>query len=181
MEGSALERNRRRIDRIREPEFLHALAKLDDRELRSRRRMCAEVEHELSYQRRLVHARLDLLDMERRRRAGEGTRSLVETLAETLGDGSVAAVHVTAATRDDTAPVTAGRRQVDRILDDGLLGRLGELDGAAIDRLAVEASTAEEALSRQRRSVHIAIDALDDELSRRYREGRTSVDDLFTA
>ncbi len=143
--------------------------------------MCGEVEHELSYQRRLVQARLDLLEVERRRRAGEETRSLVEALPEALGDGSAAAVHVTVATRDDTAPVTAGRRQVDRILDDGLLGRLVELDGAAIDRLAAEASSAEETLSRQRRTVHIAIDALDDELSRRYRDGHTSVDDLFTA
>ena len=174
-----MERRRRRIDRIADPGFLDDVASIDDDGLRSRRRMCSEVEHELSYQRRLIHARIDLIDAERRRRSGEETRALVEALPEALGDGDAAAAHVTAATRDDSAPTIAGRRHVDRILDDGRLAHLDSLDDDALAAAAAEAAAAEGELSRQRRTVHAAIDALDDELARRYREGHASVDDLF--
>ncbi len=167
------------MDRIADPAFLDEVASLDDDALRNRRRMCSEVEHELSYQRRLIHARIDLIEAERRRRRGEETRSLMEALPEALGDGAPGPGHVTAATRDDTAPATAGRRHVDRILDDGRLAHLDRLDDDALAAAAAEAAAAGDDLSRQRHVVHAAIDALDDELARRYREGRASIDDLF--
>jgi len=49
--------------------------------------MCDDLEGELSYYRRLLHGRLDLLNFELRRRSGEETRSLIEALPEILADG----------------------------------------------------------------------------------------------
>ena len=49
---------RRRIDQIREPEFVADLANLPLKELRSRRDLAEAVETELSYYRRLLHGRM---------------------------------------------------------------------------------------------------------------------------
>ncbi|MEX0789347.1 MAG: hypothetical protein WD178_01075, partial [Actinomycetota bacterium] len=75
---------RRRIDQIQEPEFLTGLSSLPLKELRSRRDLADTVEIELSYYRRLLHGRMDLLAFEQRRRRGEETRSLIDALPEIL-------------------------------------------------------------------------------------------------
>lgn len=61
---------RRRIDQVREAEFLDDITTIPLDDLRSRRDLAEEVETELSYYRRLLHGRLDVLAFERRRRRG---------------------------------------------------------------------------------------------------------------
>jgi len=75
---------RRRIDLIQSPEFTSGLEALSLEELRTRRRICADLDVELSYYRRLLQGRLDLLAFEVRRRSGEEQRSLLEALPEVL-------------------------------------------------------------------------------------------------
>ncbi len=60
------------------------LTDLPLKELRSRRDLADTVETELSYYRRLLHGRMDLLAFEQRRRRGEETRSLIDALPEIL-------------------------------------------------------------------------------------------------
>ena len=60
--------HRRRIDQIMEPSFVDGLGDLSLDELRDRRRMCDDVENELSYYRRMLHGRMDLLRRLVRRR-----------------------------------------------------------------------------------------------------------------
>lgn len=162
---------RRRIDIVLEPEYLEGLADLDINELRRRRDTAEDVEAQISYYRRLLHGRMDLLDFEQRRRRGDEKRSILEALPEILAKGMVlgsepALKHI--ATMPPLPSVT-GRRLIDKIMDDGVLANLGELTddeiSEAIDRLrAVETQ-----LSGQRRQLHHVIDALQDEIVTRYR------------
>ena len=50
--------------------------------------MCGELDVELSFYRRMLHGRMDLLSFELRRRSGEETRSLMEALPEILAGDS---------------------------------------------------------------------------------------------
>ena len=53
---------RRRIDLVRSPGFTEGLEDLSPAELRARRRMCADLDVEYSYYRRLLQGRLDIAD-----------------------------------------------------------------------------------------------------------------------
>ena len=68
------------------PEFSSDLDEVTLDELRRRRHLCDELDSELSYYRRMLHGRMDLLAFEIRRRSGEETRSLIEALDEILAD-----------------------------------------------------------------------------------------------
>ena len=81
--------NRRRIDIINDNAFLADIGEVDLDMLRQRRALADAVETELSFYRRLLHGRMDLLAFEMRRRNGEETRSLIEALPEILGAGRV--------------------------------------------------------------------------------------------
>lgn len=184
--GLTLETHRRRIDVISDLEFLADVAQLDLPELRRRRKMCTDLDGELSYHRRLLHGRLDLLAFERRRRTGEEERSLAEALPEILGDhppsergGDTA--HVTAAgTRTDPPSVPVpGRRDLDFVLGDDFLSRLPGMSPTDLAEIEERLIEAEHTVSQQRATVHQAEAVLGEELRRRYRKGLASIDELL--
>ena len=72
------EQKRRRIDQIQDPAFLADLESVDLDELRQRRRMCGDLDTELSFYRRLLHGRMDLLAFERRQLSMTCWTSLAE-------------------------------------------------------------------------------------------------------
>jgi hypothetical protein len=172
---------RRRIDAISDPAFLSDIDQLPPAELRQRRRTARDVENELSYQRRLIHARLDIIAFERRRRTGTETRSVLEALDEILSDAALPARNVTAVTQVSPASQldSAGRRTIDRILDDLFITHLPDLEDSSIDDAEATLRTAEAEIAAQRRTAQHAYDALGAEMSRRYRLGLTSVDELL--
>ena len=65
---------RRRIDLALDPEFIADLETVDVAELRERRQLLDILDTELSYYRRILHGRMDLLDFELRRRSGLESR-----------------------------------------------------------------------------------------------------------
>ena len=77
---------RRRIDQILDPEFTDDLADIDNAALKARCDLCEDVELELSYERRMLQGKIDLLAYEGRRRTGRETRSLIEALPEILAE-----------------------------------------------------------------------------------------------
>jgi hypothetical protein len=162
---------RRRIDVVLEPGYVEDLADVDLDELRQRRETAEDVETQISYYRRLLHGRMDLLNFELRRRSGDEERSLLEALPEILASGMVLGSEPNLRHLETMPPLptTTGRRLIDRIMDDGVLTQLPELSredlGEAIERLEeVEAQ-----LSVQRRQLHTIIDTLQDEIISRYR------------
>jgi RsiG-like len=163
--------NRRRIDIVLEPEYLEDLDSIDLDELRKRRVTAEDVESQISYYRRLLHGRMDLLDFEMRRRSGEEERTLLDALPEILASGMILGSEPSLRHIDTMPPIptTTGRRLIDKIMDDGVLTQLPELTDDEVAEAIERLREVEGQLSVQRRELHSVIDALQDEIITRYR------------
>ncbi len=175
------ETKRRRIDMVRSPEFTDGLDKASIDDLRRRRKMCADLDVELSYYRRLLHGRMDLLAFEIRRRNGEEERSLLEALPEILAAGVTGPGGFPERQVEVAIPSIPeqGRRAVDRALGDDFLARLPDIDDDELSTIQGSLVEVELEVSDQRRDVHDVYDKVQAELTRRYREGHVSIDELL--
>jgi hypothetical protein len=175
-------RARRRIDRVADEALLHRVTELDIGDLRVLRDDCRAEEASLSYARRVLQARLDIARAEMARRAGdsETAESLVAALPSILADVPSPhprdARHVAVHTPDEP-----GRRQADALLQDASLGRMPDLDDAAVADLVARFESEERAISELRSRVLRNLDGLQAELVRRYRSGEVAVDDVVRA
>ena len=163
--------HRRRIDTVLEPDYLADISEADLDELRRRRESAEDVEAQISYYRRLLHGRVDLLNFELRRRSGQEERSLIEALPEILAAGMTFGSEPNLRHLDPMPPIpaTTGRRLIDRIMDDGILTQLPELTDDELTEAIERVQEVEAELSAQRRQLHGVIDALQDEIIARYR------------
>jgi hypothetical protein len=163
--------HRRRIDTVLEPDYLADISEADLDELRRRRESAEDVEAQISYYRRLLHGRVDLLNFELRRRSGQEERSLIEALPEILASGMTFGSEPNLRHLDTMPPIpaTTGRRLIDRIMDDGILTQLPELTDDELTEAIERVQEVEAELSAQRRQLHEVIDALQDEIIARYR------------
>lgn len=165
---------RRRIDQVLDEDFLSDIDEIEMDELRRRRQMAVDVEKELSYYRRLLHGRMDLLRFERRRRTGEENRSLIESLAEILSDPSRGDGHDPRRTILDTdlppMPDT-GRREVDAVLGDQVLTKLDSVDDAGLAAALDAVQAIETEISDKRHQVQQVADLLSAQIAERYRSG----------
>ncbi|MDQ1373700.1 MAG: hypothetical protein QOJ09_1038, partial [Actinomycetota bacterium] len=78
-----------RIERLLDPAFVEGLRELSMDDLRAKRTECQEVEVGLSYLRRVVQGRLDIVISDLQRRAGgepADLAALVDQLPEILGE-----------------------------------------------------------------------------------------------
>lgn len=174
----------RRIDRILDPSYLEGLEELPTDEIRRRRDACEEEESGISYARRVLQGRLDIVRAEALRRRDDGSEqagSILAALPDILGRDHVTSdpAH-TRVTRFLVPPsVQYHRRDVDEIADEDAVT---ELRGRSVDSLLemVERLAAKEhELSTRRRAVLDRIDALRDELLERYKSGEARVSDVL--
>jgi len=178
------ENNRRRIDRVQDDDFLAGLDALSDNTVRDRRVMCDDLDVEFSYYRRMLHGRMDLVAFEMRRRAGAEEQSLIEALPRILTEGAYTSSPGLSSRR---VPVEVpdiprrGRRIVDRALDGDFIARLSSLDDGDLSDIQRFMQEVEAEVSRQRRIVHAALDSLQEELTRRYRDGSADPDELLAS
>jgi hypothetical protein len=144
----------------------------------------AQEETDLSYLRRLLHARMDIVRFEEHRRA-EGTDesdggSVMDALPRILADNALGPAagrgrHQTV----EPSRAESHRRHVEALLADTGLSDVATLSDAELTE-CTEAYAAEEAsVSDHRIRVQQVMDACNDEIARRYREGSASVDDLL--
>ncbi|MGH8951084.1 MAG: hypothetical protein ACRDX9_06650 [Acidimicrobiia bacterium] len=163
--------HRRNIDTVLEPDYLDDIAEVDLDELRRRRESAEDVEAQISYYRRLLHGRMDLLNFELRRRSGQEERTLLEALPEILATGMVLGNEPNLRHLETMPPLptSTGRRLIDRIMDDGILTQLPELTSEELSEAIDRVHEVEAELSAQRRQLHSVIDALQDEIISRYR------------
>lgn len=170
----------RRVDRVLDEAFVADLPGLTMTELRRRRADAEQEEVDLSYLRRLLQARIDIVQAEIERRAAGSTESVVDHLERVLADEAPAPPFglgrhsVLEPTR-----VEEYQRRVERMVADV---RLSDVGGQTDLQLAESLSTfgtEERALSALRRSVQRVMDVLGAEVARRYREGEASVDTLL--
>lgn len=174
---------RRRIDRVLAPDYVSDLDRLDLAEVRARRDDAAQEETDLSYLRRLLHARIDIVKAERARRAEGGSASVVERLAEILADNAVGPAPVGSGRHQTLEPsrAEAHRRHVEALVSDADLSDVTSLPDERLD-LALRTYVAEEAsVSQRRREVQQVVDVLNDQIATRYRAGSASVDRLLAA
>jgi hypothetical protein len=161
---------RRRFDQIREPEFLADLSDLSLDDLRARRDLAETVETELSYYRRFLHGRMDLLAFEQRRRRGEETRSLIDALPEILTGrdrtGGGRARHLSTELPD--LPVK-GKRHLDRVLGNDLMIRMSEMTEEELTGAATELNEMEGEISAIRLEVQAILDELQSKVIARYK------------
>lgn len=162
---------RRRLDRITAEGYLDDVDGLDLGGVRARRDECAAEETQLSYLRRMLQARLDIVraEQERRREGGEG-RSIVDALPGLLADAPTG-VPREARSMSIDPPEHQMRRHEDRAAVDGTLARLPDLSDDEVEELATTLVREEARVSATRRAVQHHLDQLQGELVQRYRRG----------
>ncbi|MFN8075467.1 MAG: aerial mycelium formation protein [Kineosporiaceae bacterium] len=183
---------RRRIDRVLDPAFLTGLAELELTDLRERRHEADQEEVDLSYARRLLQGRLDILRAEQASRRGDGPLShghphsdaeIVAALKQILSDDGARAEPHGMGRHMGAEPSRVGetRREAERAVADvggSDLTALSDVDLAqAVDNLA----ELEHKLSSTRRQVQSVMDRLTDEIARRYASGEVALPDLSEA
>ena len=171
----------RRIDRVLAEDYLAGLSSIDMDEVRSLRKEAEQEETDLSYLRRLLQGRLDILRAELARRSGTGEGDLVDALPRILADEGVAASphglgrHISA----EPSRADSHRRHVEALVADVDLSNLAAHDETSLRRAVDALEREEQEVSDKRRAVQSVMDACTAEITRRYREGDADVSDLL--
>jgi hypothetical protein len=171
----------RRIDRVLAEDYLAGLSTLPMDELRNLRREAEQEETDLSYLRRLLQGRLDILRAELARRAGTGESDLVDALPHILADEGVSSSphglgrHIAA----EPSRADSHRRHVEALVADVDLSNLAAHDEVSLGRAVDALEREEQEVSEKRRAVQTVMDACTAEVTRRYRDGDADVSDLL--
>jgi anti-sigma-K factor RsiG len=171
----------RRIDRVLDPRFMEGIDQLDLADLRARREEAEAEEADISYLRRLLQGRLDILRAELVRRSAGGEQDVAGLLAGLPAILSDDAPGIFSAIPRVKVPSRAGehRRRVERLVSDETIARLPELDVDELTRAVEVLGHEEEGVSTNRRAVQRVVDVLRGELARRYRDGTAQVSQLL--
>lgn len=171
---------RRRIDRVLAAAFAEGMAALPLTEVRSRRDEAAQEETDLSYLRRLLHARIDIVRAEQRRRSEGGNVSLVAELVRILSTNAVGPATGSGRYQSmEPSRAEAHHRHVEAMVSDVDLSDVGSLSADQLDDALVAYRAEEESVSHRRREVQQVMDAFNAEIGSRYARGTASVDDLL--
>lgn len=172
------------LEAILADDYVGDVAALSIEDVRARRAECKEIETGLSYLRRLVQGRLDVVAAEQGRRSDGGDGDDLEDLIARLpgllagstrseGTGRLPSSIGTGTIDDDL------QDELDGIITNAHLGEPGELSDEQLRAAATELASFEHKVSGLRRSLFDRIDAFEAELTRRYKSGEASVDSLL--
>jgi hypothetical protein len=172
------------VARILEPNYLDDLRSRAIEDVRAMRDECQAVETGLSYLRRVVQGRLDIVDAELTRRSEGGDPSDISALIEQLP--TILADHLRAP-GNGRLPSSLGPGRPDSELEGRLdalvheydLDAIGDLDDGRLGQAREGLAELEGAVSQRRRALFDRIDALQAELTRRYKSGEASVESLL--
>lgn len=175
------------LDKILSDDYLGDVGALDISEIRSRRAHCKDIETGLSYLRRLVQGRLDVVTAEHDRRQANGAGGTDHDLEDLIARLPALLAGSTRSPGTGRLPQSLGTGTVDTELGDELdeiisHSRLSDPSGLSDDELVTvrdELATFEQRVSQYRRRLFDRIDTLESELTRRYRTGEATVDSLL--
>ena len=171
----------RRIDRVLAEDYLAGISSIDMAEVRSLRKEAEQEETDLSYLRRLLQGRLDILRAELARRSGADGGDLVDALPRILADEGASAGphglgrHIAA----EPSRADSHRRHVEALVADVDLSNPAAHDEASLHRAVAVLEREEQEVSDKRRAVQTVMDACTAEITRRYRDGDADVSDLL--
>lgn len=171
-------------DRLADAAYLEDLQGRPLEWVRAERTAISAFEDQISYVRRLVQGRMDILTAEQRRRlTGEehDLSSLVHDLPGILSEGGHTGVSGRLAAVLDPGEVDI--RLAERMSDaapDSLLTGLTEASDDELTTAQERLAALEHDVSQQRRACHVALDRLGAEMVRRYRDGEANIDTLLS-
>jgi hypothetical protein len=168
-------------------EYVEGIERASVEEVRSKRDACQKAEVALSYVRRVLQGKLDLIDAERARRAeGEtgGTSDLIERLPQILAGPPArgSAPRQPLATMPGVAAGLSEAYEVELSAIEGLedlAGNVAMLDDAQLDEVAARIRAIEAQVSVRRRGLHERIDQFQSQIVARYKSGEADVDSLL--
>lgn len=169
---------RRALDRILAPAFVVDVQTISLAELRSRRLLVDHEESWLSYLRRMLHGRIDILEATVAMRRDDGTAqrdldvaSLVATLVDQMGTSAAGGRPLPPHMADLPG---GGRRAVEQLIARAGLDEYTEMTDDELDARRDELLDMEREVSDIRRRIHDVHSTLTGELARRYRIGEAA-------
>lgn len=172
---------RRRVDRVLAPDFLDGLGDLSLEGVRALRHEAEQEEVDLSYVRRMLQGRSDIVRAELARRSGDNdeNRPVVDHLTDVLADGPRSDHGLGRHLTVEPSRVDEHRRTVEAVIADTGLSdvsaRTEEELRAALDKLG----EVEHGVSETRAQVQVVMDALTTEVGRRYTSGTVDLDQVL--
>jgi len=170
-------------DRLLATDYLTSLEARPIEDIRSMRGECVAVETGLSYLRRMVQGALDIVNRElvRREVGGHADRAtLIDELPGILADSPrPAGVGRLSQQLEPTSVDPELEAELDDILAGGVIADVTSLDDPQLVALSDRLEAFEHRVSERRHAYFERIDALGDELTRRYRSGEATVDGLL--
>lgn len=171
------------LDRVLAPDYLGDVRSRSLDEIRRLREDCTAIGEKVSYLRRLVHVRIDIVVAELRRRAAGGDPTDLEGLVDDLKRLLAGNVHSPEHQRmvDPSPPPDLDRvtAEFEASVGPKGLADLPDLGDEEIRALADRLAEMDRELSARRREVYDRVDALGAELTRRYGSGEASVDSVL--
>lgn len=164
---------RRLVDRVIDPSYSENLSDKSEAELRQMRDECKDGETDVSFERRLCQARIDILTAELARREGKGEGSLVERLPQILATESVERTGLPSRAPDFSIPRTADipRRRVEEIAGERTLSSMSNMPDDEIRGIVESLRAHEQDLSAKRKSLQEVVDRIQQEMMRRFKSG----------
>lgn len=170
---------RRLIDRVLDPAFLDGIESVPLDEVRARRDDAAQEETDLSYLRRLLHGRMDLVRAELAHRHG-APGTLGDELPAVLAAGVLSPAHGSGRFQS-VSPSRADehRRSSEALIADPTLSDVPALSNDQLDDALRRYQAEEASVSEHRHQVQQVMDAANAEIGRRYRDGDATVEGLL--
>jgi hypothetical protein len=170
----------RRIDRVLAENYLDGLGQLSIQEVRQLRDDAEQEEADLSYLRRLLQGRVDIIQAELARRRGDlDGGSLIDQLPQILSEDRAPARGSGRHVVIEPSRVDEHRRLVERLVGDSDLSALSGRTSDQLEATLVRFGDHERAISKQRHAVQAVMDACAAEITRRYRVGEADVSALL--
>ncbi len=173
------------LARILASDYLDDMGERSLADIRSMRTECQEAEVALSYFRRLIQGRLDIVHTYLEHPGSDALRDLgdlVNDLPSILSSGpgrSTGPAHLPQLLSPDTEELGL-TAELDEVLGADQIGTLADLDVDQLNSIAGQLEAIEHRVSVDRRALHERIDTLQAELVDRHKTGRASVDGLLS-
>jgi hypothetical protein len=171
----------RRIDRVLSEGYLDGLASMPLAEVRELRDEAEQEEADLSYLRRMLQGRVDIIEAELARRRGEfgDSGSIIDQLPRILADDRSPARGLGRHSIIEPSRVDEHRRLAERLVGDSDLSALSGRTADQLEETLMRFGDHERQISEQRHAVQVVMDACAHEITRRYREGEADVSALL--